>query len=425
MKKSSIFVQIASYRDSQLVPTVRDAIGNSSGNHQLVFGICHQHGTEDAALPFVGCANSEFANAVFRIDSVPYQESRGACWARNRIQQLYDGETYTLHLDSHHRFVPGWDQQLVDTLQSLQADKPLLTSYLPAFNPDTNARAALKPVTLGIYSFGNREGVLTYRSYIAQGQVDQPIPARFYSGHFCFGPGSFAVEVQHDPDFYFLGEELSLSVRAFTHGYDLFHPHKPVAWHEYTRQHRPKHWDDHSDSNAQKPDWKTHDQLSKQRYRVLLGLEDNPEIQASFGKYGLGRVRTLRDYERYAGLHFASRSVEPHTREQLPPPGTALHLPEALWFDQLQKEQVFAINLPKDITDNAANCSHWSVSLFNTDGRIAYSQRIQNDEMSETLQHPEHRLEMVCFANLELKALLLECVRADGKRDQPMVFTIG
>ena len=56
--------------------------------------------------------------------------------------------------------------------------------------------------------------------------LSEPVPARFYSGHFTFADGIFSVEVQHDPTFYFHGEEITLAVRAFTHGYDLFHPHK-------------------------------------------------------------------------------------------------------------------------------------------------------------------------------------------------------
>ena len=37
-----------------------------------------------------------------------------------------------------------------------------------------------------------------------------------------------------------------MTVRAFTHGYDLFYPHRVILWHEYTRNYRPKHWDDHT-----------------------------------------------------------------------------------------------------------------------------------------------------------------------------------
>ena len=64
------------------------------------------------------------------------------------------------------------------------------------------------------------------------------------SGHFAFGPNKWAKEVKHDPNIFFAGEEINLTVRSFTHGYDLFHPHKIICWHEYTRKGRTKQWDD-------------------------------------------------------------------------------------------------------------------------------------------------------------------------------------
>ncbi len=74
--------------------------------------------------------------------------------------------------------------------------------------------------------------------------MTEPIPARFYSAHFAFTVGQFCKEVPHDPEYYFHGEEISIAVRAYTWGYDLFHPHKVIAWHEYTRKGRTKQWDD-------------------------------------------------------------------------------------------------------------------------------------------------------------------------------------
>jgi hypothetical protein len=128
-----------------------------------------------------------------------------------------------------------------------------------------------------------------------------PVPARFYSAHFCFTLGLFCEEVQHDPHLYFHGEEISIAVRAFTHGYDLFHPHRVVAWHEYTRKNRIKHWEEN-------PAWQIRDLESKTRYQTLLGVDGVPRVH--LGKYGLGKARTLWDYEAYAGVSFAYRDVD-------------------------------------------------------------------------------------------------------------------
>ena len=42
-----IFIQIASYRDPQLIPTIKSCIDNSKNPHNLVFSIARQFNPED------------------------------------------------------------------------------------------------------------------------------------------------------------------------------------------------------------------------------------------------------------------------------------------------------------------------------------------------------------------------------------------
>ena len=84
-----IFISIASYRDSQLVPTVEDLLAKADEPGLLRFGICWQHGAEAASLPFAG-------DERFRVMDVPWHESRGACWARAEAMKLWRGEQWYL-----------------------------------------------------------------------------------------------------------------------------------------------------------------------------------------------------------------------------------------------------------------------------------------------------------------------------------------
>ena len=132
-----IFVQIASYRDPQLVPTIKDMIANAKKPKNLVIGIARQFSESD------GFDNlDEYRNdSRFRIMDIPYTEAKGVCWARNLVQQLYDGETYTLQIDSHMRFEKNWDDTLIKMIKGLQKDgykKPLLPGYVPSFDPDND-----------------------------------------------------------------------------------------------------------------------------------------------------------------------------------------------------------------------------------------------------------------------------------------------
>jgi hypothetical protein len=313
MKHGHIFIQIAAYRDPQLIPTINDCLSKAKFPENLVFSIAWQHSSDDAWDNLDAFAN----DPRFKIIDIDYKESRGACWARNRLQQQYDDEEYTLQLDSHHRFNANWDQDLIEMFEQLKSkghEKPLLTSYAPSFNPKNDpAERTMTPYKMNFDKFIPEGAVFflpaTMDNYKT---LTEPIPARFYSAHFAFTCGQFVKEVPHDPELYFHGEEISIAVRAFTWGYDLFHPHKLILWHEYTRSGRVKHWDD----DAQ---WWKKNTSSHLRNRKLFEM-DGLKKDIDFGPYDFGPKRTLADYERYAGLSFKRRKAHKHTlAHKLPP----------------------------------------------------------------------------------------------------------
>src|SRR4029077_19460085 len=102
----SIFVSIAAYRDPELMTTIGDCLQRARYPDDLRFGICWQHADDEIAPP-------DFADRRLHVLDVPWQDSRGACWARAEIMKLWDGEDFFLQLDSHHRFIDGWDAALL------------------------------------------------------------------------------------------------------------------------------------------------------------------------------------------------------------------------------------------------------------------------------------------------------------------------
>jgi len=312
-KSPTIFVQIASYRDPQLVPTIEDMIKNAKNPQHLRFGICRQYHPND-----------EFDNLDqyrkdkrFRIVDVLCEYSNGVCWARNQVQQLYKGEMYTLQIDSHMRFAENWDVEMigmVTQLQEMGIPKPLLTGYVSSFNPETDPNGRVnEPWRMAFDRFIPEGAVFFLPETIPDWrELEQPVPSRFYSAHYAFTLGEFSVEVQHNPEYYFHGEEISIAVRAFTHGYDLFHPHKVLIWHEYTRKGRVKQWDDDKD-------WVSKNVKSHLTNRKLFGM-DGEEQEGHDGPYGFGTVRTLEEYEKYAGISFKKRGIQQYTLDKNYPP---------------------------------------------------------------------------------------------------------
>lgn len=96
----------------------------------------------------------------------------------------------------------------------------------------------------------------------------------------------------------------------------MFHPVRLRVWHEYTRQGRTKHWDDHTPSNELLA-WHERDRVSKLRLRQMLHGESNDMDITGFG---LGEVRSLADYERYAGIDFRGRRLHPDALLGVEPP---------------------------------------------------------------------------------------------------------
>lgn len=337
MNNNKIFVQIASYRDPELLPTIRDCINKSKNPENLSFGICWQKDETETM--------GEFANDYrFTILEYPWNRSRGLCWARSEIQKLWKGEKYTLQLDSHHRFLENWDEELIRMMNLTESVKPIITSYAGMYRPSDNKLLNVEPYKMVASNF-TPGGTILFRPHAIPDwkNLKKPIPARFVSGHFFFTLGIHCEEYKYDPNIYFAGDEISLSIRSYTLGYDLFHPHKTIIWHEYTREGRTKHWSDFNHENiskglVDKPWWEM-DNDSKRRLRHMLQEEDN-NIDLSI--YGLGDVRTHHDYEQYAGINFKNRKLHPNTLKGIDPPIND----ESEWFKLTEDEYNYDLVIP-------------------------------------------------------------------------------
>jgi glycosyltransferase involved in cell wall biosynthesis len=373
-----IFIQIASYRDPELIPTIKSCLENSKHPENLVFGICRQFNPEDKFDDLTEYDTDD----RFKILNIPHQESKGVCWARNQVQQLYKDEEYTLQIDSHMRFEKEWDETLIGMIKQLQElgiPKPLLTGYVSSYDPNNDPHGRVRiPWRMVFDKFIPEGAVFFLPEAIPNWQnIDMPIPSRFYSAHFCFTLGQFSEEVQHNPDFYFHGEEISIAVRAFTHGYDLFHPHKVVIWHEYTRNGRVKQWDDDKE-------WWKLNESSHLLNRKLFGM-DGEKQDGHDGKYGLGSERTLRDYEKYSGLLFEKRAVQDYTLQKNYPPNPDYNT-EKEWLQSFTRNFNYCINL--DINELQENdYDFWAVTFHDQTGKEINRKDSTEEEIKRYLKN--------------------------------------
>jgi len=302
---NKIFISIASYRDPELIPTIKDCLEKAKYPDNIYFGIFLQHDEHEKAYDLYG------KNNHFRLDGCDWRDSKGACWARHLIQKkLYRDEGYYLQLDSHHRFIQDWDEYLIHLMDVSGSPKPIIGTYGTTYWPNKPEEPLENiPYKIVLFDTFGEDGDVVSRpvgipNFKNLGK--ELVTASLLSGHFIFTYGHFCREVMYDPNFYFRGEEITLSARAYTHGYDMFHPTKTVIWHEYLRANRNKHWSDHTHDNGFSLEGEDRNIRSKERQRKLLKMEP---CNIDFRHYGLGSKRSLHEYELWAGVDFKQRRV--------------------------------------------------------------------------------------------------------------------
>ena len=379
---SKIFIQVASYRDPELIPTINSALENANKPKNLVFGICRQYHPDDGFDNLDEYRN----NDNFKIIDVPYLESGGACWARNQIQQRYNKEKYTLQIDSHMRFEKNWDVEMIGMIKQLQEKgykKPLLTGYVSSFNPENDPKERVQDPWRMVFDRFIPEGAVFFLPETIPNwqSISEPVTARFYSAHYCFTLGKFCEEVQHDPDYYFHGEEISIAARAYTWGYDLFHPHKVLIWHEYTRKGRTKQWDDDKQ-------WGDKNSRCHKKNRQLFGMDGESSEGVDFGRYGFGKIRTLKDYEKYSGLLFERRAIQQYTIDKNYPPNPYNFSNEEDWKNSFAKIFKHCIDVGYHQVPEK-DYDFWAVAFHKEDDETIYRKDADKDEIKRMLNDPD------------------------------------
>lgn len=301
-KPPSIFVQIASYRDTECQWTVKDLFENAEMPERVHVGICWQC---DLGLDKDCFVEPYPRPRQVREITVHPSETKGVCWARAQVQTLFHDEDYVLMIDSHMRFIKGWDKALIEELARCGSEKPILSGYPPGYTPPDVLEQSPRPVVMVVKQF-NEKGALRMNGEKLEGEKpEKPLRGAFMAGGFIFASGKFVREVPYDPHLYFDHEEIMLAARAYTHGWNVYHSPETFLYHYYNDQKgpaRPTHW-------ADNPDWAKFHRISHARYDYLLAgvTPEKKEALEEMEEYGLGKARSLAEFEAFTGLDFKNK----------------------------------------------------------------------------------------------------------------------
>lgn len=294
----SIFISIASYRDPEIVKTIKSAIDNADNPEDLYFGVVLQEFEKfEPDLSWVPNLSLIKMHPKF---------ARGAGFARAQAMTLYDNQDYYLQIDSHTMFEKNWDLLCIDQLKKAQQlsnnNKIILSHFPPPFHVESNGKRVIVKKSNKQLPFPTKQKPkLTRRSewtaervYLSNIKNGMPELSTTVLAGFIFAIGDIVKEIPYDPEISFFGEEICFATRAWTRGWDIYSPAVTIIYHFYLRSNYIKIW---KDRNVRDISWKDIENISKNKQKkVLCGIEQ--------GIFGLGQYRHIKGYEKMTGINF-------------------------------------------------------------------------------------------------------------------------
>lgn len=314
LENDKIFVSLASYRDPEVIPTVKNIIDTCSNPNRLRIVVYEQNHPDD---PTTHSLPTKYTKHITLLQS-PHTDAKGPTWARYVIQQQYSGEQYYLQLDSHTRLVPNWDTILIDMLYLLPQPS-VLTQYPPEYDMDCdNLNTNLLRGGLYVEGFSPRDGFTRIQSEFYRGRRSIPFKSETWAACFSFSTSQLILDAPYDPHlpFLFFGEELDITIRLFTRGWYFYAPHKSVVFTKFKRGHRPTYWKDNVSSRRF-----ALARLSRDRLFERLGMVGSIRYDVTLTVPGdlctMGTNRSIEDYENFAGVDLGAQKLKGHSVDRV------------------------------------------------------------------------------------------------------------
>lgn len=311
LKKNTIFVSIASYRDDVCNSTLKSLYEMSKYPENIYVGICQQNKKDEDE----DCVKSFENNPNVRIMRISHTEAKGPTYARYLCSTLWKGEEYYLQIDSHSSFVKNWDEKCINMINEIKklglSQKPVLSHYPKEISEyksyKTDSEKDKYNVTRMCRSFFNTRDMLSFFGAEIIDTKKEYYKTPYVAGGMVFCESKFLDELPYDPElpYLFVGEEILHSIRYYTNGWDIFTPNENIIFHEYTRSGKPKIWTDN-------PSYSDIPAFEKVKFYIGLVKDDLkiPEnLRKNLNKYGLGKERSLQDYYDFAGINLEKRIV--------------------------------------------------------------------------------------------------------------------
>jgi len=352
----SLFLSLASYRDENCLNTITNAYSMAKNPDKLFVGLVQQNceencrsgvlvgGKMEDVEPDEDChkafCESPYGKQFCAKDQVralhiQESESLGPYAARYFASKLWNGEQWYMQIDSHMTFAKNWDAISIQMLKKAPTKKPVISHYPPSEDTNFERVKTQSAPRLCHPTFATSEIesqiIRLQGNGFSKNFQETPRFAPFVAAGYFVAHSEFLREVPFDPflPWIFMGEEIIMSARLWTHGYDIFSPTRSVVGHIYVRRHKPKFWESvhrvfhygvHNPLQMMILDRVKHQMTYPEAARDML---QQKSVLTAVEQYTMGKDRSIKDYLKLAGLDMTKKEVTPNQwcNQGIPPEG--------------------------------------------------------------------------------------------------------
>jgi [Skp1-protein]-hydroxyproline N-acetylglucosaminyltransferase len=208
LTRPTILVSISSYRDPELCITLEDLYDKALFPDRIHVGIVEQNDPSDP--PTCHATNAKIDKKHLKIKTLHYSQAKGPTYARSLCEKHWSGEDYYLMVDSHMRFEPGWDVELIEMiLKTRRPRRSIITMYPEGYERNVNHKTGTIEYMINIrkgWRFEqlkkfNDQGIVEFESVSSMKlppKTPQHVP--MYAACFAFSHSDILKIVPYHPD---------------------------------------------------------------------------------------------------------------------------------------------------------------------------------------------------------------------------------
>lgn len=292
-----IFISLSAYRDPDLVNTVKSFYEHAVYPENLYFSIVsHEDLDNPLDLSFI-------PDNQINYNRIDYRLALGACNGRHIANSLLSEKyKYFLQTDSHSRAQSRWDELVISHYVRCKVkwgEDYLFTKYPHGFlidwtdpsNPRDNL--FLEDTFFKASPFWKEEESLYLLDWEPLEDIEFGDRSYGFAANCVFGSAKSMLKIPYDPNLFFLGEEISLGVRAYVAGVVLASLPCNFLWTNYDRVNGRRHFIWNDDENT----WIDFDKAARKRLQALFDGE-------YLGEYGLNDLTRYQRLEKESGVQF-------------------------------------------------------------------------------------------------------------------------